>query len=299
MKAKGYLYAAASAASYGTNPVFAKPLYADGMDTNTVLFFRYFFGMLLLAMMMLWNARRGSRSLGETFHLGRRTWPQLIVLGLMMASSSVTLFASYHYMPVGIASTLLFVYPIMVAVLMTLCFGERLSWLIVACLLVATTGIGLLCDNGGEGLRLSGEFFIGFLLVMVSGLSYAIYIVGLNKSRLRTVASMPVTFYVLVVGLGMFAVLCLLSGRFTMPNHGIMWLNLLALGFFPTVVSLICTAKAIQNIGGTQTALLGALEPVTAVLFGMALFGETLGVRELIGMVLIFVAVTLVVLRKK
>jgi len=299
MKAKGYLFAAASAASYGTNPVFAKPCYADGMDTNSVLLLRYFFALILLGMMMAYGAIRRHRSLSETFHIGKRTLPQLVVLGIMMATSSITLFGSYNYMPVGIASTLLFVYPIMVAVIMTLCFGEKLSWLIVGCLLTATVGIALLCNNGGEGLSLSGDFFIGFLLVMLSGLAYAIYIVGLNKSRLSTVASMPVTFYVLAVGLTLFSVIAICKHTFILPQNPWMWLNLLALGFFPTVVSLVCTAKAIQCIGGTQTALLGALEPVTAVIFGMILFGEVLGLQEIVGMVLIFVAVTFVVLRKK
>lgn len=299
---KGYLFAAASAASYGTNPVFAKPCYADGMDTNTVLFFRYLFALLLLSIMMVHGAMRKGRSIQDTFHVGRRTLPQLILLGIMMATSSVTLFASYNYMPVGIASTLLFVYPIMVALIMTLCFGEKISWLIVGCLAVATLGIALLCKGEGSGvldIQLSDDFLIGFLLVMLSSLAYAIYIVGLNKSRLSSVASMPVTYYVLAVGLCMFAVRAMLMHTFILPHNPWMWLNLLALGFFPTVVSLVCTAKAIQMIGGTQTALLGALEPVTAVVFGMILFGEVLGIRELVGMILIFVAVTLVVIRKK
>lgn len=300
---KGYLFAAISAASYGTNPVFAKPCYADGMDTNTVLLFRYMFALVMLGIMMAYGAFRKGKSLSKTFHIGRRTLPQLVLLGLMMATSSITLFASYNFMPVSIASTLLFVYPIMVAVIMTLCYGEKLSWLIVACLLTATLGIALLCNNGSEegllSLNLTGDFLVGFLLVMLSGLAYAIYIVGLNKSRLSSVASMPVTFYVLVVGLGMLVMRAAFGQTFILPVNPWMWLNLAALGFFPTVVSLVCTAKAIQSIGGTQTALLGALEPVTAVFFGVLLFGETLGVGEVTGMVLIFVSVTLVVLRKK
>jgi len=303
---KGYLFAAASAASYGTNPVFAKPCYADGMDTNTVLLFRYLFALLMLGMMMAYVAMRKGKSLAQTFHIGKRTLPQLVLLGVMMATSSITLFGSYHYMPVGIASTLLFVYPIMVAVIMTLCYGEKLSWLIVGCLFVATVGIALLCNNGGDGaegllnINLTGDFLIGFLFVMLSGLAYAIYIVGLNKSkRLSSVASMPVTFYVLAVGLAVFVATAFVKHTFILPHNPWIWLNLLALGFFPTVVSLVCTAKAIQCIGGTQTALLGALEPVTAVVFGMILFGETLGVSEVVGMIMIFASVTLVVLRNK
>lgn len=308
---KGYLFAALAAASYGTNPIFAKPLYADGMNPDTVLLFRYALGILLLGLMMLVRAWR-TRNYSEAFRVSRHSLPQLVLLGIMMALSSLTLFVSYNYMPVGIASTLLFVYPILVAVIMTLVYHERMSWLVVACLLLACVGIGLLCKpdgaeqlaNGGEQLTSSGDgagtsFMIGVLLVMLSSLSYAIYLVGLNKTRVRTIASMPATFYVLLFGFGLFAGRLALGQPFTLPQHGVMWLNLAALGLLPTVVSLVLTALAIQRIGSTQTALFGALEPVTAVGLGILLLGETVSLREVVGMLLIFVSVTLVVYRRK
>lgn len=305
MKRIGYLYAALAAASYGTNPIFAKPLYADGMNPDSVLLFRYVFGFLLLALMMCYNGwRRGD--IKGAFRVSRHTLPQLVLMGILMALSSLTLFVSYNYMPVGIASTLLFIYPILVAVIMTLCFHERMSWLVVVCLLLATTGIALLCksDEPTAAVEVVTEasvvspFMVGLLLVMLSSLSYAIYLVGLNKTRLRTVASMPVTLYVIFFGMFLFVGRLLISSPFTIPEHPIMWLNLVALGLLPTVVSLIFTAKAIQNIGSTQTALFGALEPVTAVVLGILLLGETISLREFIGMVLILGAVTMVVRRK-
>ena len=298
MKAKGYIYAALSAAAYGTNPIFAKPLYNDGMNPDSVLLFRYVLAVAVLALMMCYNGlRRGN--MAETFRVSRHNLPQLILLGVLMAFSSLTLFVSYNYIPVGIASTLLFVYPILTALIMTLCFHERLSWLVVVCLVIACSGIALLCPMEGGSISLSSNFLIGFLVVMLSGLSYAIYLVGLNKTRLRTIASMPVTLYVLIFGTLLFVVRLMFFAPLTLPEHAISWLNLLALGILPTVVSLICTAKAIQNIGSTQTALLGALEPVTAVILGVIILGETVSLRDIGGMTLIFLAVTLVVYRKK
>lgn len=297
MKIKGYIYAILSAAAYGTNPIFAKPLYNDGMNPDSVLLFRYIFAVIVIALMMLYNGWKRS-SIAESFHVSSHNMPQLVLLGFLMAMSSLTLFYSYNYMPVGIASTLLFVYPIMTALIMTLCYHERLSWLVVGCLGIACCGIALLCPMEDGQISLSGNFLIGFLIVMLSGLSYAIYLVGLNKTRLRNVASMPVTFYVLIFGTFLF-IGRLFFSPLTLPEHPIMWLNLLALGIFPTVVSLVCTAKAIQNIGSTQTALCGALEPVTAVLLGVLILGETVSLRDTIGMILIFIAVSLVVIRRK
>lgn len=302
---KGYLLGALAAATYGTNPAFAKPLYQDGMNPDSVLLFRYLFGLAMIVLLMLYNMLRKSgwrltgEALSETFRVNRHSVPQLVIMGVLVALSSLTLFVSYNYMPVGIASTLLFVYPIMTAVIMMLCYGERLSWLVVLCLLLASGGVALLCRTGETDGIVASDFSLGVLIVMLSGLSYAIYLVGLNKTRLRTIASLPVTFYILLVGTLMFALSVWIQGDFLLPYSPRMWMNLLGLGLLPTVVSLIATARAIALIGSTQTAILGALEPVTAVFLGIVLLGETINLRESCGMALILGAVTLVVLRRR
>ena len=302
MKLKGYLFAALAAAAYGTNPVFAKPLYAEGMNPDSVLLFRYLLALLLMGMMMLWGAwkgRRRGRSIADTFRVNRHSLPQLILMGLLMSASSILLFMSYNYMPVGIASTLLFVYPVMVAVIMTLCFHERLSWLVVACLGMVSVGVALLCktDDTGESLYDRQSYLTGFALVMASSLSYAIYLVGLNKTRVRTIASMPVTFYVLLFGLTIYLFRIAMGVPLVLPHTWTMWLNCLGLGVFPTVISLIFTSLAIQNIGSTRTALFGAFEPVTAVVLGVVVLGETISMQEALGMIIIFVSVSLVMRR--
>ncbi len=303
MKLKGYIFAALAAAAYGTNPIFAKPLYADGMNPDSVLLFRYLLALILMGIMMLWNVlkkQKEGKTISEMFHVGRHSLPQLIIMGLLMSASSILLFMSYNYMPVGIASTLLFVYPIMVAVIMTLCFHEKMSWLVVVCLALASVGVALLCKTNGETETLynTDSFMIGFALVMASSLSYAIYLVGLNKTRIRTIASMPVTFYVLLFGLSIYLFRIAFGVPLVLPHSWSMWLNCMALGIFPTVISLVFTSKAIQCIGSTQTALFGAFEPVTAVALGVIILGEKISFQEAIGMILIFIAVSMVVKRR-
>ena len=299
MKIQGYTYAALAAATYGTNPIFAKPLYAAGMNTDSVLLFRYLIAISMMALMMLWQCHTKHKPLAEMFKVQRHNLPQLILMGLLMSASSILLFISYHYMPVGIASTLLFVYPILVAIIMTLCFHERLSWLVVGCLLMASAGIALLCKtDGSTPTDNSNSFFIGFLSVMASSLAYSIYLVGLNKTRIRTIASLPVTFYVLVFGALIYFVRIGSGIPLCIPLSPMMWLCCIGLGLFPTVISLVFTSKAIQCIGSTETALLGALEPVTAVVLGILFLGECVSLIEAIGMCMIFVAVSLVVKRR-
>ena len=160
VKVKGYMLGAIAAATYGMNPLFALPLYKAGMNPDSVLFFRYLFAIPILGIMII--AR------GRSFKLRRKEVLPLIIMGFLVAISSLTLFQSYNYMDVGIASTLLFVYPIMVALIMWLVFKEKLTLPTVLCILLALGGIGLLYQ-GGDGTTLS---MVGILLVMASALSY-------------------------------------------------------------------------------------------------------------------------------
>lgn len=285
VKAKGYALGAIAAASYGMNPLFALPLYKAGMDPDSVLFFRYLFAIPLLGIML--------KLRGRSFSLHKKEVLPLIMMGLLVAVSSLTLFESYNYMDVGIASTLLFVYPIMVTLIMALVYKERLTIQLVICMLLALLGIALLY-KGSDGATLS---LVGTLFVFASSLSYAVYIVGVNKSVLKDIATLKVTFYVLLFGLSLFVVRLLMRGECHVPeiNQWYLWGNLIALAVFPTAISFLCTTGAIQYIGSTPTAILGALEPVTAVFFGVAVFGETLSFRDICGLVLIITAVTFVI----
>lgn len=282
-KAKGYILGSIAAASYGMNPLFALPLYKAGMDPDSVLFFRYLFAIPLLGIMI--------KARGRSFKIQRKETFPLIIMGLLVALSSLTLFLSYNYMAAGIASTLLFVYPIMVALIMAMVFKEKLALQTIVCMLLALGGIGLLYKSE-DGSTLS---LIGTLLVFASSLSYAIYIVGINQTSLKNVATLKVTFYVLLFGLSLFVARLLYSGVLNTPDQWYLWANLLALAVFPTAISFLCTTGAIQYIGSTPTAILGALEPVTTIFFGIAVFGESLTVRESFGLVMIIVAVTFVI----
>lgn len=274
---------AIAAATYGMNPLFALPLYSTGMNPDSVLFFRYLFAIPLLGIML--------KVRGRSFQVTAKESSSLVMMGLLVALSSLTLFQSYNYMDAGIASTLLFVYPILVALIMALVFKEKVSLLTWLCIVLALGGISLLYKSS-DGTTLS---LTGTLLVFVSALSYALYIVGVNRSTLKNVATLTVTFYVLLFGLSLFITRLCCGSELTLPDRWYLWGNLIALAVFPTAISFLCTTSAIQYIGSTPTAILGALEPVTAIFFGITVFGETLTLRESIGLVLIIVAVTFVI----
>lgn len=284
-KIKGYIYGAVAAATYGMNPLFALPLYSVGMDPDSVLFIRYLLAIAILGIMI--------KARGRNFKIETGEIAPLAAVGILFAISSISLFSSYNHMDAGIASTLLFVYPIIVALIMAIFFKERISLQTAVCMGISLVGIALLY-RGSDGSTLS---WTGTLLVFTSALSYSVYIVMINKSRLKGMPTVKLNFYMLIFGWIILAARVLLKGELNTPpaEQWYMWGCMLALALLPTAISLICTTKAVQYVGSTPTAILGVLEPVTAVFFGITLFGETLNLRNWIGLVLIIAAVTVVV----
>jgi len=281
---KGYALAALAAAAYGTNPAFAIPLYEQGMNPNSVLFFRYLFGIPLIALVM---AARG-----VPFRLSREEIGPTAILGILMAFSSLALFESYKYINSGIASTLLFVYPVMVAVMMIFFFHEKMRMSVVLCLVIMSVGLILLMKPQGE-ITLSP---FGCLLVMVSALTYALYIIFVNVSKvIKAIPTSKLLFYVLACGSAVYLAMMPLGNELTLPTKESGWLNLTALAVIPTLLSLTCTTKAIQLIGSTPTAILGALEPVSAVLLSVTVLGQSITPRDIAGGILIIIATTIVI----
>lgn len=285
-KFKGYLCGIGAAVCYGTNPLGALYLYEDGINANSVLFYRFALAVVMLGMLMA--ARR------KSLKVSRRELSLLCALGVVFSTSSITLYFSFCFMDAGIASTLLFVYPVMVAVIMALLFKERLPAVSVFAIMLALSGIAMLYHGDG-GATLSTR---GVMLVMFSSLSYAVYIVVVNKSPLR-MSSMKLTFYVLFFGM-----LTVLTNSFITGMHiqmlttPRMWSCAFMLALLPTVFSLVLMTISVHETGSTPTAVMGALEPLTAVVIGVAVFGEQLTPRLAAGIVLILTAVIMIIAGK-
>ena len=283
---KGFTYGAIAAASYGLNPLFALPLYNVGISPDSVLFYRYGLAVIMLGILM--------KIQKQSFALHRKEILPLLVMGLLMAFSSLTLFVSYNYMDAGIASTILFVYPVLVAIIMALFFKEKISVVTMLSIGLAFWGISLLYKgDGGQTLSL-----FGVTLVFISSLTYALYIIGVNRSILKTMPTSKLTFYALLFGITVFGVRLkfgLALDIITVPS---LWINPVCMALFPTIISLITMAKAVHYVGSTPTAILGALEPITALVIGVSVFGEQLTPRIVTGIIFVLIAVTLIIVGK-
>ena len=285
-RSRGYVLGAIAAASYGLNPLFALPLYGAGLGVDSVLFYRYVLAVVMLGALMLFRR--------QSFALRRRDVLPLAAMGVLFSVSSLLLFESYNLMDAGIASTILFVYPVMVAVIMAVGFRERVTAATVVSIALACGGISLLY-KGGDGATLN---LAGVVLVFLSALSYAVWIVAVNRSSLKDLPTEKLTFYCLVFGSLVYVVRLRGCADLQPVPSSLMWVNAVALALFPTIVSLVAMAGAIRRIGSTPTAILGALEPVTALFFGVAVFGERFTLRIGTGVLLILVAVTLIIAGK-
>ena len=282
-KLRGTVCGIAAAVFYGTNPLGAMNLYADGISTNSTLFYRFGLAVVMLGVMMAVQRK--------SFALTRRELVTLAILGVFMSTSSTTLYFSFNFMDVGIASTLLFVYPVMVAVIMATLFHEKVTAATVVAILLSLAGIALL-NQTGNGTSLS---LWGVTLVMLSSLTYAIYIVVVNKSSLR-MSSVKLTFYVLLFGLFTIYGYTLAMGEtvqlLVTPKQ---WMYAAQLALMPTVLSLVRMVIAVHDVGSTPTAIMGAIEPITAVAIGVLVFGENFTPRLALGIVLILTAVLLII----
>ena len=277
---KGTICGIIAAVSYGTNPLGALYLYQVGVNADSVLFYRYTLAAVILMALMKVKKIPFAINIKELSVIGG--------LGVLFAVSSLTLFTSFYFMDAGIASTLLFVYPIMVAVIMAIFFHEKITFSTTLSILLALGGIAMLYIST-----------IGIILVMVSSLSYALYIIIINRSGLR-MSAIKLTFYVLL-----FCILTIIvhscmgqSYRLQLLTTPYMWFFAFLLAVLPTVISLVTMSIAVRIIGSTPTAILGALEPLTAVAIGVTLFHEPFTPRLASGILLILSGVILIILGK-
>ena len=276
-----------AAVFYGTNPLGALKLYEQGMNTNSVLFSRFSMAWIIVSIILIIRK--------ENLKVTKKEFGTLTALGLLFTASSMTLYFSFHYIAAGVASTLLFTYPIMTAVIMGLIFKEKAGFKTIIAIILSLVGVLLLywSDAGGALNTL------GVILVLVSALTYAIYIIVVNRCQLE-MSSFKINFYVILycaIGMAVFA--WLTGNPLRLPHNAVSWFYAGWLAVVPATLSLVLMVYASKYVGATPTAILGALEPLTAVLIGIFVFNESFGLRLAIGIVLILSAVIITAYQPK
>lgn len=286
-KAKGYLAAAISSITYGMIPLFTFPLMDAGMRFESILFYRFLVAALIIGIILACRKERLLPSLREI--------PSIILLGLIYTGSSVFLFWSFNYLSGGIAATIMFLYPVFVALIMRIFYGEKISPMTLFAIAIAIYGVFMLYKGDGEGsLNL-----LGVILALLSGLCYGTYMIVVNKNRrISSMSGLRITFFA-CAGTAFF---CGINSFFSTGIQKIpdmnSALNISLLALLPTAFSCIALAAAVKSIGSTITSILGSLEPLSAVFCGIMFLDEPFTPSLALGIFMIVVSVIIIVLEK-
>ena len=292
IKLNGVFYASVSSASFGFSPLFSLGLLAAGLSDFDVLSYRWLIAGIVLMIYAL--CKKKSLRLNSFDDV----W-NVVLLSALRAITSVTLLIGYANISSGIASTINFMYPVIVTICMMLFFGEKRSLADIAAIGVSIFGVYLLA-SGDSIIVEGGNTRLGLICSLISAFSFAAYYIVMKQVRADKIEVVKFTTWIMMLSAFYFIVCAFIfEGRITLVKDFSSWLNILGLGLWATMVSNITGVKAIRRIGPTHTSILGALQPVTAVILGVLFLDEHLYLRSCIGITLILMAVSVVVMHQK
>lgn len=285
MKVKGFLYGLIASATFGLIPLFSIPALENGVGLDSLLFYRFSLASVLVAVLM-WVKK-------IPFDIQKSEFGIAFILGTLYAITALWLTEAYLYIPSGVATTIHFLYPVVVSLIMFVFYKDKLTMPILLAMAMAVSGVYMLSGGNTPGGSINIK---GLMLVLATVIAYAAYIVGMNRSRIARLDSLKATFYILLSGAIVFLVNLAIKGDFPdpMPNLATT-IDVLMVAFLPTLVSDLTLILAIRYIGSTTTAISGCMEPLTAVCMGVLFLGEHLQPMQIGGIVVVLSAVCIVI----
>lgn len=280
---RGYFLVIISAVIFGCMPLMVKHIYADGVNSLSVVFLRNLLSVPVVGILARWQ--KGSLKIPV------KALPSVAAIGIMgCCVAPVLLFSSYFFMASGTATVLHFVYPAAVVLGGVVFYREKVTAGGLLSMLVCLLGMSLFYTPG-ETLDWRGS-----VLAVVSGFAYAAYILMLSHFKYREVSGFLLNFYIFLINSIAMLLVCFLGGVLTVPTTAAVW----TLCFFFALVINVCAVAMFQKgtmmIGGQQAAILSTMEPITSVVVGILAFREVMSLRTAIGSALVILASILIVL---
>ena len=283
---KGYLCAFISAFTYGLIPLFMIPIKKEeSFSVDATLFYRFLIASGAIVFFLFYQKERLRISFREGLIMS--------LLGILYALSAEFLFLAYDYLSPGIASTIFFSYPIIVALVLILFYKEKLTIPTLLSLLLVVAGVGVLSIKKGEALN-----YIGLGISLLGALVYALYILIVNKVRIES-SGVKISFYSMLFSSLYFLIKSLLLRESIIISSWALAGDLTLFAIITTSLSLVTLVYAVRYIGSTPTAIMGAFEPIVAVLISVGLFGEQLTSSLVIGGMVIITGVLIDILFRK
>ncbi len=285
----GFFLAIVSGASFGLIPLFTIPVIATGMGYCSIILYRFLFGAIFMLAFLLYRQ--------VSLRISWADFGRISILSLLYIICAITLFVSYDYISSGVATSLIYTNPIWCTVIGLLFLHERLSPKKGVALVLATLGVMLLSGFFADDARFSAW---GVFLGLCSGMGYGAYLVLLPRLKISKMPSLKLTFYIFFTAFLYTAVYVLaFEGGIHPIADTASWVNLLLLGLLPTAFSNICVTMALRIVDTTIVAILGAFEPLTAMVVGVLLLGETCGTATVAGGILILISVAMLTWKKR
>ena len=288
----GIFYAAISSISFGFSPLFSLGLIAAGLSNFDVLSYRWMVATVVLVIYALCKKKTLRISSFD------EAW-KIALLSALRAITSITLLIGYANIASGVASTINFMYPVIVTMTMMIFFGEDKSWINVGAIVLSIFGVYLM--SSGEGLRVEGgNTELGLACSLISAISFAAYYVVMKQVKADKIEVVKFTTWVMLLSAIYFIIAgIIVDGKISLVTDGKLWMYILGLGLWATMISNFTGVKAVRRIGPTLTSILGALQPLTAVILGGLFLDEHLGPKTIGGIALIMIAVGIVVTHHK
>jgi len=281
---KGAIFTILSAVSFGFAFTLGPMTYGDGgSNAVTLTFLRNFIPLPLIYFLLVFQK--------ISLKVSKKQLKQLILLGIMGPSiTTLLLNIAFSFIDVGIVTTVHFVYPVFVTLGCAIFFKEKLSKSKLIALIIATSGIGCFFLEASNSS--AQNLTLGIILALASGITYAFYMIYLDKSGLTEIPPFKVTFYISSVSSVVILLSAIITKELTISTltHK-SWILTVIFAILCTVVALSLVQIGIKNIGPSTAAILSTFEPITSVTFGFFLLGEKITHFKLLGCLLILTGV--------
>ncbi|MGL4849299.1 MAG: DMT family transporter [Clostridium sp.] len=277
--AVGLTFAILASICFGFLGIFAKVGYDAGSNPTTVLVARF-----LLAAIILFIVIKIS---GKSLKITKEQLGILFIMGAIgYTLTTQTLFESYEYVGVGLATGLHFIYPLCVCIFGFLFVKEKFTKRKTIALVISIIGVFLLSasEKGGVDIR-------GIFLALLSGIVYGATVFGMGREKIKMLNGMVTTFYCSLFAGIITLIIGAIRGQLITKINVHIGVSYLGIAVVSTVISLVFLQIAIKDIGASNSSILGTFEPIVGIIASFIFFGESIGVDTILGMLLIVVAV--------
>lgn len=286
IKLRGFIYAGLSAFLFGLVPFFSKTLLLEGYGSDVILTYRYISATLIYLLYILIRRVDIRISWGAA--------GEVLLIGLLcLAPTSYLYLLSFNYIPTGVATSISYLYPVVVAVLMWLFYAQRLSLAVKIGIFAAVLGVAFISWEPGR-IHLPGIFY-----ALLTTITYGTYFVVLNRPRMKGLPPVVLTFYFMLFGALGFSLFTTVNGEMCLILAPDFLFNTFMLALLCSIFASYLLIRSIAIIGSVPTAVWGTFEPLTAILIGVLYFGEKLTFSGYTGFVLIVIAVLLTIKGRK